>query len=223
MSTPSSRPGSIAEQVIDFNVAFNEQVGALLAAVFAGEQFDLREEGEPPEAVAAGDAMPNAHLLTPDGVATTLFDTIGRRSAVLMFYRGTWYPYCNIALTTYQRDLMPLLRAHGVALIAISPQTPDASSRTVRDNGIEFTVLSDPGNVLVRELGILTEPSAETRDAHTELGFDVADSNADGTAEVPFPTVLVVDADRTVRFVDVHVDSTTRTEVPRIMAAVDAI
>lgn len=223
MSTPSSRSGSIAEQVADFNVGFNKQIGELLAAVFAGEQSDLLDEGEPPEAVAVGDTMPNAHLLTPDGAATTLFGTIGRRSAVLMFYRGTWCPYCNITLTTYQRELMPLLRAREVALIAISPQTPDASSRTIRDNGIEFTVLSDPGNVLVRELGILTEPSAATRIAHTELGFDVADSNADGTAEVPFPTVLVLDADRTVRFADLHLDYTTRTEVPQIMAAVDTL
>jgi peroxiredoxin len=58
---------------------------------------------------------------------------------------------------------------------------------------------------------------------HAQLGFDVADSNADGTGDIPFPTVIVVDADRRVTFADVHVDYTTRTEVPEILAAVDAL
>jgi hypothetical protein len=49
----------------------------------------------------------------------------------------------------------------------------------------------------------------------------VADSNADGTADTPFPTVIVVDADRRVTFADVHVDYTTRAEVPEILGAVD--
>lgn len=223
MSTSPSSAPSIAQQVEDFNVGFNEQIGALLASVFAGEQADLDEDGEPPQAVAAGDTMPNAHLLTPDGGRTTLFDTIGRRDAVIVFYRGAWCPYCNITLASYQRELMPQLRAREVALVAISPQTPQASSRTIRDNGIEFSVLSDPGNLLTRDLGIVTEPSPASRGAHRELGFDVADSNADGTAQVPFPTVVVIDSGRTVWFADIHVDYTTRTEVPEIMQAVSAL
>jgi hypothetical protein len=37
------------------------------------------------------------------------------------------------------------------------------------------------------------------------------------------PTVLVVDTDRTIRFVDVHPDYTERTEVGEILAAVDEV
>ena len=47
----------------------------------------------------------------------------------------------------------------------------------------------------------------------------VADSNADATGNIPFPTVLVLDADRRITFADIHVDYTTRTEVPAIIAA----
>ncbi|MFM2475303.1 AhpC/TSA family protein, partial [Burkholderia cenocepacia] len=76
---------------------------------------------------------------------------------------------------------------------------------------------------LAGELGILTAPSAEAQEAHTALGFAVKDSNADDTPGIPFPTVLVVDASGTVRFVDVHVDYTTRTESDEILAAVAAL
>lgn len=70
-------------------------------------------------------------------------------------------------------------------------------------------------------IGIVTEPSANARRAHTALGFDVADSNADATARIPFPSVFVLDADGVVRFADVKVDYTTRTEVATILDAVE--
>ena len=214
---------TIAAQVDTFNTGFNDQIGPVLADVFAQEQLQLNAAGAPAGAVAEGDTVPEADLVRTDGSATTLSAALGGRPAVLVFYRGAWCPYCNIALQTYQRDLLPALRDRGVELVAISPQTPEASEQAVQNGGLEFTVLSDPANALIRRLGIITEPSPEARGAHTELGFDVADSNADATGDIPFPTVLVVDADRVVRFADVHVDYTTRTEVPEILAAVERL
>jgi peroxiredoxin len=46
---------------------------------------------------------------------------------VIAFYRGVWCPYCNIALKTYQKQLLPKLTEQGVGLVAISPQKPDGS------------------------------------------------------------------------------------------------
>lgn len=223
MTSPTQTTDSIAQQVALFNEGFTAQIGPQLSGVFADEQAGLNAAGTPADAVASGDALPDATLVTADGGSTTLHDAIGDRPAVVVFYRGAWCPYCNITLKTYQRDLLPQLTERGVALIAISPQTPQASEQAVANGGLEFAVLSDPGNALVRQLGILTEPTADARAAHTQLGFDVADSNADSTGDIPFPTVLVVDAGRTVRFADVHVDYTTRTEVPRILDAVAAL
>ena len=214
---------TIAEQVDTFNGGFTEQIGPELSGVFAGEQAALNAGGVPDGAVSEGDTVPDAALVATDGSSTTLVAALAGAPAVVVFYRGAWCPYCNIALATYQRELLPTLRERGVGLVAISPQTPDGSSQAITNGGLEFTVLSDPGNALVRELGILTEPSTEARTAHTALGFDVADSNADATGDIPFPTVLLVDADRVVRFVDVHVDYTTRTEVATIVEALDRL
>jgi peroxiredoxin len=44
-------------------------------------------------------------------------------------------------------------------LIAISPQTPDGSLSTKQTKELTFTVLSDPGNQIAGQLGILTGPS----------------------------------------------------------------
>ena len=214
---------SISRQVDEFSVGFTGQIGDELASVFAEEQAALNASGVPKHAVAVGDTIRDASLLDHTGAPVTLFDSLGAGSAVLVFYRGAWCPFCNIALKTYQAELLPALRSRGVELVAISPQTPEGTDAAIANGSLEFTVLSDAGNQLVRSLGILTEPSAAARAAHTTLGFDVADSNFDATGDIPFPTVLVIDADRVVRFADVHVDYTTRTEVPEILAAVDAL
>ena len=214
---------TIASQISEFNVGFTEQVGPRLASVFATEQNDLVAGGIPTDAVVVGSEAPNARLVDATGAEVNLFDEIGDAPAVLVFYRGAWCPYCNITLKHYQQALLPELQQRGVRLVAISPQTPDGSAAAVANNELTFTVLSDPSNLLSRELGILTEPSAEARAAHTDLGFDVADSNADATGDIPFPTVLIIDSKRTVTFADVHVDYTTRTEVAEILTSVDTL
>ena len=200
-------------------MGFTAQIGPDLSAVFDREQQDLKSTGVPVDAIAVGDIVPDARLVGPDGQIVNLFSVTAGRPAVLVFYRGAWCPYCNITLRTYERDLRPELDRLGVALVAISPQKPDGSTAAVQGGELNFPVLSDPSNSFVRALGIVTEPSAAARVAHTELGFDVADSNADSTAGIPFPTVIIIEANRTVRFVDVHVDYTTRTEVPAILKA----
>lgn len=214
---------TISDQVSTFNEGFNAKIGERLASAFADEQAQLNSAGIPANAVSVGTVAPDALLLDASGSPRSLYQAVGDAAAVLVFYRGAWCPYCNIALKHYQQALLPELRARGIELVAISPQTPEGSTAIIGNGELEFTVLSDPSNHLARELGILTEPSAEARAAHTDLGFDVADSNADRTGDIPFPTVLVIDTDRIVRFADIHVDYTTRTEVPTIIAAADAL
>lgn len=210
----------IADQIAHFNTGFTAQIGPDLAGVFETEQTELTTAGVPDRVVAVGDILPNAELLTATGSAVTLSETLDSTPAVIVFYRGAWCPYCNITLRTYQNDLLPALTSRGVKLIAVSPQTPAGSEKTIANGALEFPVLSDPGNRLAAELGIVTAPSREARQAHTQLGFDVADDNADSTADIPFPTVLVVDHTGHVTFVDIHVDYTTRTEVEDILEAV---
>lgn len=213
---------TIARQVDDFNQGFTAQIGPELSAVFDGEQADLRAAGVPDGVVAVGETAPDAPLVTPTGEETSFAAVRGSAPTVVVFYRGAWCPYCNITLRTYQQDLLPALQERGVQLVAVSPQTPEGAEQSIANGELAFPVLTDPENVLAGRFGIVTAPSEAARAAHTQLGFEVADSNADDTAAIPFPSVFVLDETGTVRFADVHVDYTTRTEVDEVLAAVDA-
>lgn len=70
--------------------------------------------------------MPDGKLVYVHGQPTTLAEARGGRPAVVVFYRGAWCPYCDIALRTYQARLVPALAARGVPLIASARRRPMA-------------------------------------------------------------------------------------------------
>ena len=190
---------------------------------FAADQAALETRGVPQNVVAPGSVMPDGDLLDVHGAPTSLTRLRAGRPAVVVFYRGAWCPYCNIALRTYQAELVPALAERGFELIAISPQKPDGSLTSAQSNELTYSVASDPGNQIAIALGILTEPSPDSVAAQVKLGLDLTEVNADGGRTLPMPTVVVVDAAGIIGWIDVHPNYTTRSEVPDILAAVDAV
>ena len=211
---------TIAEQVADYHRASAGQLPAEVAEAFAAEQRALAAAGEPAGIAQPGTRLPDGKLLDVAGQPATLADTLSGKPAVIVFYRGGWCPYCNISLRAYQSQLVPALAERGIALIAISPQAPDGSLSTKESKELTFTVLSDPGNRLARQLGILTAPSDGARAAQLQLGLDLIQVNADGTTGLPMPTVVIAGADGVIRWIDVHRDYTTMAEPGQVLQAV---
>ncbi|RFA11743.1 hypothetical protein B7R22_18040 [Subtercola boreus] len=170
-----------------------------------------------------GTRFPDGDLRTETGEATTFADSVRDRPAVVIFYRGAWCPYCNIALRTYNAALAAPLADRGVALVAISSQAPDGSKAMKDTHDLAFTVLSDSGSQLGRVLGIVNVATPEELATNTMIGFDLASMNGDGTTDILFPTAAIVDGDGILRFLDVHVDPTTRTEPADILHALNQL
>jgi peroxiredoxin len=167
--------------------------------------------------------MPDGELLDVEGRPTSLGGARRGRPAVVVFYRGAWCPYCNLTLRTYEVALVPTLSQHDIALIAVSPQKPDGSLSTREINQLSYIVVSDPGNQLAEQMGILSKPTDEIRRARTLTGLNVAGANADGTDNVPMPTVVLVDASGTIRWIDVRPNYALRSEPLRILDAVETL
>ncbi|HEX3783715.1 MAG TPA: peroxiredoxin-like family protein [Pseudonocardiaceae bacterium] len=196
---------------------------AEVLSVFAAEQAELAAAGVPSALASVGTAIPDADLLDARGEATTLGRELAGKPAVLVFYRGAWCPFCNLALRTYQEQVVEVLADKGIGFFAVSPQKPDGSLSIVETNELTFGVLSDAGNKIATKLGVLNpERGQEARAAAAALGADVAGGNGDGTDNLPMPTTVVVDAAGIIRWIDVHPDYTERTEPQAILDAVAA-
>src|SRR6201996_2456672 len=214
---------TISEQTRALQAASAATLPADVSSAFADDRAALDARGVPTNTLTAGAVMPDGDLLDVDGAPTSLTGLRAGKPAVIVFYRGAWCPYCNIALRTYQAELVPGLAERGFELIAISPQKPDGSLTSAESNELTSSVASDPGNQIATALGVVFEPSSDSVAAQMKLGLDVTEVNADGGRALPMPTVVVIDAAGVIRWIDVHPNYTTRSEVPDILAAVDAV
>jgi peroxiredoxin len=212
---------TIQQQSEELSAASAGRMPPEVAAVFGAEQQRWRDQGEPEGIVRPGQTIEDFTLPDATGAEVSLAELVAAGPAVIVFYRGGWCPYCNIALRTYQTELLPQLDSYGARLVAISAQRPDQSLSTKEKAGLSFTVLSDPSAAVARGLGIAFTPTEEVLSTQRALGLDLAEVNE--TVDLPMPTVLIIDRDRVVRFADTHADYTTRTEVSEIVAALEAL
>ena len=216
-------PTTIAEDVEVLHQELARQIPDQVLSPLFAEQKTLDAAGVPEAVAKAGSAMPDGDLLDAHGRATTLTAARAGKPAVVVFYRGAWCPYCNIALRNYKANLAPELDARGIALIAVSPQKPDGTQSMAEKNDLTFTVLSDPGNQIASALGILTAPTEDVRGSLHATGVDLPALNSDGTYALPMVTVAVVDAAGVIRWIDVAPNHARPTEVAEIISALDSV
>jgi peroxiredoxin len=163
---------------------------------------------------------PAPDFALPDtlGATVRLAGLLTRGPVVLVFYRGEWCPYCNLALRAYQACL-PEIERLGATLVAISPQTPDNSLTTVEKKGLTFPVLSDAGNRVARQYGLVFALGEAARPVYAAIGADLPAFNGDTSWELPMPGVFVIARDGTVRLAAVEADFTQRPEPDAILGA----
>lgn len=228
MPTRKGAAMTVSEQTIAQSIAEMKAKSAARRsgpppAAFAAEVDRLVAAGVPADAAAIGTPMPDGEPVDPSGAATSLSAVRNGRPAVVVFYRGAWCPYCNLTLRAYEETLIGELTERGVELIAISPQLPDGSLSTKEKNALSYAVLSDSGNQIARQLGIVFTPGQGVLEAQQSLGLDLTAVNADGTAQLPLATTVLVDATGVIAWIDIHPDYSTRTEPADILAAVDRL
>ena len=214
---------SIADQGAELRRAAADSLPPEVNDVFEAERQHLIGRGTPGGVAGPGVPMPDGDLLDSHGDPTTLAEARAGRPAVVVFYRGAWCPYCNLTLRAYQTQLVEQLRDRGVGLVAVSPQHPDGSLSVTQKNELTFTVLSDPGNQIAGRLGVVFTLGEQALAAQHKLGLDLAQANADGSTDLPLTTVVLVDAEGVIRWIDVRPDYTARTEPAEILAALDSL
>jgi peroxiredoxin len=177
---------------------------------------------DPAKVVQAGDRLAPFILTDDEGLPLTLDELVAHGPAVLIFFRFAGCPACNLALPYYDRHLWPALHAAGISLVAISPHLPEQGLSAIRTrHGLRFPVASDKDNALGRSLGI-TFARDQVPAGHPTPGW-IGELTGTATAELPQPTVILVDTDRVVRFVSISPDWLIRTEAPEILAAIDSL
>jgi peroxiredoxin len=185
------------------DVAFNNAgVDAETEALRASE---IERRALKPGAVAPDFMLPDAQ-----GRCVRLRSLLRQGPVVLVFYRGGWCPYCNLHLRGFQRAL-PEFQQFGAQMVAISPQLPDNSLSTQEKDELTSAVLSDVGNKVARQFGIVFQIGEKLQKLYRKFGHPLDLFNGpDGGQHLPVPATFVVDGKGVIRLAHVDVDYTRR-------------
>ncbi len=194
-----------------FRAEFLEKFPAEKAAVMQRATDAVMQEFKSKPLLQVGDLAPDFTLSNAIDTSIRLSDRLSQAPVILTFYRGGWCPYCNLALRTYQQ-VLPQIQAAGASLIAVSPQTPDASFSTAEKNNLSFDVLSDVGSTVADAYGIAFELPDELKELYTELGHALPDHNGTNDWKLPIPATFVIDQQRRILLAHVDVDYRNRLE-----------
>ncbi|MCJ1320465.1 hypothetical protein MMC15_005804 [Xylographa vitiligo] len=176
----------------------------------------------PASTIQVGDTLPEFHLSNALGQQVHSADLLAQGPLLISFYRGEWCPFCNLELRALQKNL-DKFTAKGVTLVAISPELPNQSLSTTEKHELKFPVLSDVGNKLARQLGIVFAQPDSLRPVFKAFGHDLVTRNGDDSFEVPVPATLLVDRRGVVRNLFVDTDYTKRLEPETALQWVDAL
>lgn len=111
----------------------------------------------------------------------------------------------------------------GATLILVSPAMPDQSLSMVEKENLTFDVLSDVGNAVAKEYGLVFSLEPKIREVYKGLGINVPEFNGDDSWELPVPATFVIDQSGSVVWSFVDVNHTVRAEPADIFAALDKL
>ena len=178
---------------------------------------ELIASGAASRALKAGDTAPPFVLSDANGNPVASSALLGQGPLVVSFYRGVWCPYCNKELQALQ-EALPAFRAAGAQLVAISPQNAANSRKSIRDNRLDFPILSDPGNETAAAFGLRFALPDYLVDLYKSLRNDLPAFNGDASWTLPMPGRFVVGQDGVIRYAEVNPDYTRRPEPADMLA-----
>ena len=170
---------------------------------------ELIASGAAGRALKAGDRMPAFTLNDPDGRPVSSAELLAKGPLIISFYRGVWCPYCNMELQALQAALADF-RAAGASLVAISPQSAVNSRKSVRQNGLDFPILSDQRNDVAAAFGLRFELPDYLIELYKGFGNDLPAINGDDSWTLPMPARFVVGQDGIILYAEVNPDYTRR-------------
>jgi peroxiredoxin len=171
--------------------------------------------------LAVGAKAPNVTLPAMDGAKVSLADAFARKPTILVFYRGSWCPYCNRHLAALG-ELEPQLLALGFQVIAVSPDGADDLKKMAAQNHLGYRPLSDQGMVASAAYGIAFRVPAEMEQSYRGHGVNLPPIPGASGTWLPVPAVFIVNREGVIRFAHANPNYTIRLAPSELLAAAKA-
>jgi peroxiredoxin len=162
-----------------------------IQAIHARAIAELRESGVADRALQPGRTTPGFELPDHNGKIIRSSEIVERGPAVICFFRGRWCPFC-VGQMEAMNATYPEIQKLGAMLIGISPQTMQQSFFMVDQHKLGFPLLSDAGNRVAREFGLVYRVPEYQQEIYRRAFVNLPFVNGDDGWELPVPATFVL-------------------------------
>lgn len=192
----------------------------LLAPLFIGtSQFAVAQSDICP--LLIGSQMPDVKLSSSEGETVELRKLTAAKPTVIIFYRGSWCPYCNRHFKEIQ-DVEGELKEMGYTILAISPDKPENVLGTEEKHELAYSVYSDSDMEASDAFGLSFTVDDETVTKYKKWDIDLEAASGRTHGKLPVPAVFVAGKDGRMKFSYVNPDYHERLGGQVLVAAAKA-
>jgi len=105
----------------------------------------------------------------------------------------------------------------------VSPESSDSGDTTIDKNELKFDVLSDAGNKIARQYGLVFKLPQDLIGIYKKFGIDLEKNQNNGEWELPIPATYVIAPDGKIVYSFLNVDYVKRAEPEDIIAVLKSI
>ena len=149
--------------------------------------------------IKVGQNLPDVNVQDVNGKTIKLKDLVSKKPTVMIFYRGSWCPYCNVHLGELKK-MEGELEALGYQIIAMSPDLPKNLKESQSEHEMKYTLVSDSKAEASKALGLAFEVDADTYKKYLGYGINLEKASGEKHHILPVPAALVLDQDGLVHF-----------------------
>lgn len=171
----------------------------MMATVMARADDEVADSPGAVRALEVGALVPDASALGCDGTRVRLSELLGGKRTLVVFYRGSWCPFCTSRLGELQ-FMRSQLGESGVDVVAVSPDRPEVLCRSRDELALRYRVLSDSNMELARAFRVAYRVSEEQRDRLARMGIDLEEASGQKHHQLPVASLFLVDTEQRVRF-----------------------
>jgi peroxiredoxin len=216
-STPGTDTRSLREQFRERRELIAQYVPAEIQAVHARVIADLKASGIVERVLPVGAKAPGFELKDHNGKLVSSADLLAKGRLVIFFLRGRWDPFCCGQLEAMNQALPRIVEA-GASLVAVSPQTVQQSYFMADQHRPRFPLLSDAGNRLARQFGLVYRVPEEQQAIYRRAFVNLPLANGDESWELPIPATYILDRDGMVVYASANADYMERPEPEEVVA-----
>lgn len=168
-----------------------------------------------------GTTIPDANVKTVDGETISIKEIVSQKPTVLIFYRGSWCPYCNKHLAELQKAEQQLVDM-GYQILAVSPDQPKHLKTSISKHELSYRLLSDSPMNLSKAFGLAFKVDDRTVERYKENGIDLEKNSGYDHHLLPVPAVFLVNPDGLITFQYVNPNYKTRIKSEVLLSAAKA-